>query len=258
LVIYSDGLIEAENSAGEPFGVERLAAALAGAASDARLAGTIAAVSAHRGDVATADDVAMILVRGQPEIAAVDQPQAAARLAAAPEQGRWCFSLRLSARELRKLDVVPLLLGLVGQFEGARDCSGELFVILSELFNNSLDHGLLQLDSHQKLDAEGMERFLREREARLAVLGDGEIELDMEQFEHAGGAWLRIVCRDTGPGFDHAAVQRSAATDSDLPFGRGLAMVRAMSSSFEFNDIGNAATVVLALTPGSADGNSAI
>ncbi len=203
------------------------------------------------------DDVALLLVRGEPANAAVDQPQTAARLAAAPEQGRWCFSLRLSARELRRLDAVPLLLGLVSQFEGARDCSGELFVILSELFNNSLDHGLLRLDSRQKLDAEGMERFLREREARLAVLGDGEIELEMEQFEHAGGAWLRIVCRDTGPGFDHAA-RGSAAVDSDLPFGRGLAMVRAMSSSFEFNDIGIVATLILASTPRRAGGSQEI
>ncbi|MDD5247912.1 MAG: fused response regulator/phosphatase [Rhodocyclaceae bacterium] len=255
LVIYSDGLIEAENAAGEPFGGERLKAALAGAAPPARVAGTIAAVAAHCGAAATADDVAMILVRGQPELAAVDPPQAAAPLVAATEQRCWRFSLRLGARELRTLDVVPLLLGLVGQFEGARHCAGELFVVLSELFNNALDHGLLLLDSRQKLDPEGMERFLREREARLALLGAGEIELELEQFEHAGGAWLRIVCRDTGPGFAHAALERSAAADGDLPFGRGLALVRAMSSSFEFNDIGNAATVVLALKPTAAGAN---
>ncbi len=257
LAIYSDGLIEAENVAGEPFGAARLAAVFAAVAPAARLAGIVAAIAGHRGDAAAVDDAALLLVRGEPANAAVDQPQTAVPPAAPPEQGRWSFSLRLSARELRRLDVVPLLLGLVSQFEGARDRSGELFVILSELFNNSLDHGLLRLDSRQKLDAEGMERFLHEREARLAVLGDGDIELEMEQFEHAGGTWLRIVCRDTGAGFDHAA-RGGAAADSDLPFGRGLAMVRAMSSSFEFNDIGNVATVILALTPNSAGGNPEI
>jgi CheY-like chemotaxis protein len=257
LLLYSDGLIEAESAAGSPFGVDGLAQALAGGTPGARLDRIVAAVSRHRGTAAMADDVAMVLVQGQAPAAPADAHAVAAQVAAESLQPGWCFSLRLGARELRELDAVPLLHGLIAQLDGIGQRSGELFVILSELFNNALDHGLLKLDSRQKADPEGMERFVREREARLAALTEGEIELTIEQFEHAGAAWLRILCRDSGPGFDHAAA-RATGADREAPFGRGLALVRGLSSSFEYNEVGNAATVIFAVTSGEPDAAPAL
>jgi CheY-like chemotaxis protein/anti-sigma regulatory factor (Ser/Thr protein kinase) len=256
LLVYSDGLVENENPAGEPFGPRRLAAALADGAPAHRLESVVTAVCAHRGAAALGDDIAMLLVRLEGQAVPKDHPSAVAQVSAQALQRDWRFNLRLGAGELREIDVVPLLHGLVAQFGGTGERPGELFVVLSELFNNALDHGLLRLDSRQKLDPEGMERFAREREARLALLSEGEIELELEHFEHAGGTWLRIVCRDSGPGFDHAALD-GAGSGRELPFGRGLALVRALSSSFEFNEIGNTATVVFAVTAG-ADGAEAL
>lgn len=257
LILYSDGVIEAENGAGEMFGFDRLAEALIKTPPQNRLDSAVAAVSDHMADRGARDDISIMLVNCRRET--VTEPsQIAGSAAAASDPGNWRFSLRLGAAEVRKLDVVPLLLGLVNQFDGARDRSGELFVILSELFNNSLDHGLLRLDSRQKLDPEGMERYLDERQVRLAMLIEGEVELEIEQFELSGGNWLRIVCRDTGPGFDHAALMQGIPEVSELPFGRGLALVRSMSASFEFNETGNAVTAILALTKGNPHENSAI
>jgi CheY-like chemotaxis protein/serine phosphatase RsbU (regulator of sigma subunit) len=252
LLLYSDGLIEAESAAGIPFGMAGLTAAAGGGAPETRLQRIVSAVSKHRGTAAMADDVAMVLVQGQPAATPLELPVAAAQVAAEVLDPGWCFNLRLGARELRELDVVPLLHGLVAQFGVTGQRAAEFFVILSELFNNSLDHGLLKLDSRQKADPEGMERFAREREARLARLTEGEIEFAIEQFEHAGAVWLRVVCRDSGTGFDHAA-RRNAGPGRELPFGRGLALVRALSSSFEYNEVGNTATVIFAVTDGAAD-----
>ncbi|OHC64531.1 MAG: hypothetical protein A2045_12475 [Rhodocyclales bacterium GWA2_65_20] len=257
LILYSDGVIEAENHAGEMFGFDRLAGALVNAPPQDRLESAVGAVSRHMAEHEARDDISIMLVNCRRESAA--EPSSLGQSAAAVSNpGNWRFSLRLGAAEVRKLDVVPLLLELANQFDGARDRSGELFVILSELFNNALDHGLLRLDSRQKLDPEGMERYLDERQARLALLGEGEVELEIEQFELGGGNWLRIVCRDSGTGFDHAAIMQGVPEVSELPFGRGLALVRSMSASFEFNEIGNAVTVILALTQGLDHENSAI
>lgn len=257
LILYSDGVIEAENGAGEMFGVDRLAQALVNTPPRDRLESAVGAVSKHMAERGARDDISIMLVNCRREGAA-EPSQIAHTAAAVSNLGNWHFSLRLGAAEVRKLDVVPLLLGLANQFDGARERSGELFVILSELFNNSLDHGLLRLDSRQKLDPEGMERYLNERQARLVTLGEGEIELEIEQFELGGGNWLRIVCRDTGPGFDHVALMHGIPEVSELPFGRGLALVRSMSASFEFNETGNAVTAILALTPGNRHESSAI
>lgn len=246
LMLYSDGLVDVENAAGEMFGFSRIAAALA-TAPDRRLPALIAALREHIGGAPQPDDVAVLTVDcRRASGATAGSPVAGANL---PAAGAWRFGLRLDGRELRKVDVVPLLLDLVNQFEGTGEQAGQLFVILSELFNNALDHGLLRLDSRLKLDPSGMERYLRGRQEKLDQLTEGEIELEIEQFALADRVWLRVCCRDSGPGFDHAAVMAAVGAAGDLPFGRGLALVRKIASGFQFNEAGNTATAMLALSP---------
>lgn len=247
LMLYSDGLVEAENAAGEMFGFARFAAAL-GAAPTERLPALLEALRAHAGDAPPCDDIAVLAVDCHREHAESGAPPGGV-LATPPIAGAWRFGLRLDGRELRKVDVVPLLLGLINQFEGTEEQAGQLFVILSELFNNALDHGLLRLDSRLKLDPSGMERYLQDRQKRLEEVAEGEIELEIEQFTLSDRTWLRIVCRDSGPGFDHVAVMGGAAAGGDQPFGRGLALVRRIATGFQFNEAGNVATAMLALSP---------
>jgi len=247
LMLYSDGLVEAENAAGEMFGFGRLAAALAAAPAE-RLRALIDALHLHTLGGAPHDDVAVLAVDCRCEDAEAGALPAPAAGETA-HAGTWRFTLRLDGGELRKVDAVPLLLGVIRQFDGTQEQSGQLFVILSELFNNALDHGLLRLDSRLKLDPSGMERYLEDRRKKLDELTDGEIELEVEQFTLADRSWLRIVCRDSGPGFDHVRAMTKVAASSSEPFGRGLALVRKLATGFQFNEVGNTATAMLALTP---------
>jgi len=68
LVACSDGLLEAENAGGEPFGVARLAAALRAPAA-ARLDAVRSAVGAHLADAPTHDDISLALVDLAPQTA---------------------------------------------------------------------------------------------------------------------------------------------------------------------------------------------
>lgn len=61
-VMYSDGLIEASNMAGEQFGVERLERALLAAPADQRITAVKDALSSHVGAVAPHDDITLMLV----------------------------------------------------------------------------------------------------------------------------------------------------------------------------------------------------
>ena len=62
LVLFSDGLIEAQNAAGEAFGMERLCAALAGVPGDRRLDAAKDAVARFMGQQLPHDDVTLLLV----------------------------------------------------------------------------------------------------------------------------------------------------------------------------------------------------
>lgn len=251
LVLCSDGLIEAENGQGQAFGHERLAMALVNASAEARFDGVVAAVRSHLGGAAARDDISLVLVDCRPGHQAVS-PHVSAAASQPQTPGNWRFSLRLGARELRGLDVVPVLLGLVGQFEGMGASTGLLFVVLSELFNNALDHGLLRLDSRLKLAAGGMEAWLLERERRLTQLDQGEVEFELEQFVEGGRSWLRVGCRDSGGGFDLGQLPPPAGHDGDMPFGRGIALLRAMCANVQYNEAGNVVSALLSLDSAAA------
>lgn len=250
LVMASDGLLEAASPQGRRFGEQGLIDALAGLPRSQRRAEVMAALAAHLHGCAAVDDMSLVLIDCEKEAAPTAPPHKPAR---PRDVGSWHFSLRLGASELAHLDVVPLLLNVAAQLNATHERGGELFVILSELYNNALDHGVLRLDSSLKLSPDGMETWLRVREERLAALSGGEIELSVEQVIDAGQTWLRIGCRDSGPGFDVRAFVDGAQSKpaplapSTLPFGRGLMLVRHLAQRLDFNEAGNEITALLLL-----------
>lgn len=61
-VMYSDGLVEAANQAGEMFGIDRLCEALRTASADRRVAAIQGALGGHVGQVTPHDDISLMLV----------------------------------------------------------------------------------------------------------------------------------------------------------------------------------------------------
>jgi hypothetical protein len=250
-IMFSDGLLAARDPAGNSFGHQRLADCVVGNAAGRRFDSIVSSLQAHLAGGVAADDISLMLVDCQELPRRPRLADAGPRPAAPAAGANWRFALRLGGRELAGLDVVPLLLGLAGQVGGVGESTGQLFVILAELFNNALDHGLLRLDSRLKLQEGGMEAWIEERAQRLAGLGDSQqIEFELELVQENGKAWLRIVCSDSGPGFPVSELQAGGA--DNLPFGRGIALVRAMASKVQYNEVGNSVVVLLEI--GKGDG----
>jgi anti-sigma regulatory factor (Ser/Thr protein kinase) len=158
----------------------------------------------------------------------------------------WRVDMHLSPSEIQKVDAVPALLKLVEPLADLSEVADKLRVVLAELYSNAVEHGLLGLASPLKSQPDGMEMYYAERQARLAVLDSGEVDLSLEQIADNEGDWLRIVCRDSGAGFPHGdalAAERGAV--SELPFGRGLTLLRAMTAGIAYNVVGNEATVIV-------------
>lgn len=115
------------------------------------------------------------------------------------------------------------------------------YTILTELVNNSLDHGLLKLDSKLKEDAKGFDGYLRVREARLVDLTEDDfisVELKLSQ------DFLTILVKDSGAGY---TFEEGAQMQGELS-GRGLALIHSMSDAFEVMPPGNVAKVIIKLT----------
>lgn len=249
LVICSDGLLEAENAEGEPFGQERFLQLLELITGKQRFISLVAAVQEHLGTASAHDDVSLVMATcpvGEEDIVFPGAGAAPLR-APAPAGGHWSFTFELGAPELRQLDLIPLLIHNLEAMDLGSGHSSRLFLVISELYNNALDHGLLQLDSSLKTHSEGFDRYVTLRQERLQKLREGEIEIQLEHFTLDGRRLLRIRVKDSGPGFDHRAFTARSLDDNTSLCGRGIPLVKSLCEDMRYLGNGNEVVVHYAL-----------
>jgi CheY-like chemotaxis protein len=239
LFMCSDGLPEAESRSGEQFGQARIASILAQEPPEDRFLRLLSTLDEHLRETSAHDDVSLILVRVPYETKSRISLRAPAVGNLQPVSDQWKVELSLGASELMYLDVVPLLTHLVERIRTAREHVGQLFLIISELFNNAFDHGVLKLDSSLKSTPEGFEAFLQHRAERMAQLTDGRIDIGLERTEIDGHPAVKVHVRDSGPGFAYQPLLSSELGSSSMLHGRGIALVRNLSYKLEYLGNGN-------------------
>lgn len=242
LFMFSDGMPEAESPDGIPFGKERIEALLRGMPPTTRFDGLVGALERHLCGRPARDDVSVAMVDIPLD---VDQEEISCRLDSAASRevdSDWQIAVGISAHELKYLDIVPLLMQLIAGIHGAAEHHSALFLILSELFNNALDHGVLQLDSGLKSGTDGFDSYLRFRREKLHSLENGRIEIEIRKVSIDGRYGVRIRVADSGEGFDH---QGTGLDPSELieaaHHGRGIALVRSVAHRLEYPGKGNEA-----------------
>ena len=240
LILFSDGIIEAENTAGERLGMPGLEALLDGVPPGERLSAISAGVTQQLLEQPEHDDLSVIAVRVPTERR--DSPRLASPAPLASATGplsEWRLELNWGPDQLRGIDIVPAVLGFANQVKPLQAHQGELFLILSELFNNALDHGLLRLDSRLKNQEGGFERYLEERESRLARLEQGSVEMRFHLYPRGGKPVFDIRVKDSGPGFDFATYLRHTEDEAALPHGRGIRLVQRLCEELSYQDNGS-------------------
>ncbi len=233
LFLWSDGLTEAENAEGEQFGAQRAHATLESAGAAHRFDALVQALDAHRAG-AVADDITVVGV----DIPAPGTLVAPVVQKSGVEQGsdHLRMSFHFEALDLKNLDVVPALTGIIERIAALKDHAGQVFLILSELVSNALDHGLLQVASSLKTSGEGFAAYAVQRQKALQALQEGFIEIDIEILRRDNRRMAKITVRDSGSGFDWAARMRMPAT---ALHGRGIELVRRLSHEMRYVGSGN-------------------
>ena len=84
------------------------------------------------------------------------------------------------ADQLRDPELVSRLVQRIAVACDMRGDTTFLQLVVVELINNAIDHGVLKLESALKAEANGFTRYYKERERRLADLNSGWIEVSIE------------------------------------------------------------------------------
>ncbi len=246
-LLASDGVTEARSPDGEYFGQKRLEQRLSeGATGESIVESIAAALEAFCLDAPQDDDISLVEVPFLPEVlAAFDSklPSASTR-AVIPKRddsprNSLRFEVTLEGPRLLKIDPVPLLINQIQELEGLTEQRRVIFTILSELYINALDHGILKLDSALKAEPGGFTTYFTEREKRLQELTEGQITISIHSRLYPAGGEIVIRVEDSGPGFDYKRYIANIQTDTSIPSGRGLMLTRELCKSFIFCEPGN-------------------
>lgn len=140
------------------------------------------------------------------------------------------IKLRLTSEVMRRMDPVEELLSGIGQLRGFAEFKAGLYTVITEAYNNALEHGILQLSSDLKQQENGFERYYQERTYRLSRLRRGLIliELDYQPTENK----IRIAVEDDGDGFDCDALEEHSMQQVS---GRGLMLIRELTTQVSWS-----------------------
>jgi len=150
----------------------------------------------------------------------------------------WSMSFEVTESTMKGFDPLPLLINVVSEVPGLRQNSTVLYTILSELYANALDHGVLGLSSKLKSTPQGFTEFYNLRKEKLQTLTDAKITfyLDHEADDEGGLLTIRVV--DSGEGFDPSP--QSEADDSKPDYhGRGLSIMKSTCEKLIVHPPGN-------------------
>ncbi|MCJ8321486.1 MAG: SpoIIE family protein phosphatase, partial [Colwellia sp.] len=251
IVLISDGIIEAGNDSGELYGIKRFEeAAKEGIVAKDLASILMADIDKFCAGKAQEDDISLIDIpcggwQRQINVTAKADTVSHSSLEAAYQTTSpdWQWNLKLVGKSLAAVNPVPMIMNQINDIEGSGEHWQSLYTILTELFVNALDHGVLKLSSTLKQSAEGFTQYFNEREKRLQNLDYGFIDISLNYFSLAEGGKVVITLKDSGDGFDSLKLfkNNTALEEQDIGqmlSGRGIELVNQLSDTLEFQENG--------------------
>lgn len=241
LLMWSDGILEARNNTGEMFGDERIHQLLEQCQDAETLhSDLIQAVQKHIGSTEKDDDISMVDISVPPNEQLDD-------ILPKPGQGQgngylvdWALTFKLDASSLRTFNPLAMLITMISEVPGLRQSSSVLYTVLSEFYNNAIEHGVLGLSSEIKSSPSGFAEYYRLRKEGLLNLKEAFVQFEFSHKMLDDGGLLSITVTDSGKGFTpHHDVESSLSKENTHYFGRGLSLIDSICESVEVLPPGN-------------------
>jgi len=235
IIAATDGIMEAEDPTQAMFGEQRIIDYLhSNINSDNICDGLIAKVEEFCGSSSQSDDLSLVEVSFPAQKTSNEQSEQAGE-ASRTGISDSTLSLKLCRSSLASFDPIPFFLQTLLSCNELNSHRARIFTLLSELYNNALDHGVLGLDSKIKNDTGGFSKYYELRAKRLNNIEDGFVTISVVHQPTDEGGRLIFKVEDTGEGFD---VKNISQKDNKDYSGRGLPLIFNLCDSVSYNDKG--------------------
>lgn len=256
LVLCTDGVIEAADEGGDQFGEQRMLTVLreAAAAHTSSVACIREALAEHCGSGASDDDVTAIELTILPAKTLELAPlHPALEFETSPDC--WRLSYEVCDQSLASFTPFPLLQRILLCTPALRRRMSDIGMVITELYSNALEHGVLGLESQLKRSADGFAAYYQARAARLQE-AQGFVRFDLYCYESQARVVLEISVTDSGAGFAAPAayVQKkpsqsgagaTAGASEEAFHGRGLRLLTEACERIEYSNEGRTTCVEL-------------
>ena len=238
IYLYSDGIIEAKNTKGEQFGNERLEKTLIDNGNE-RFNSVLNALNIFTGDSHQNDDITLVELNCQ-KLPATNNDKVATQLNDALP---WNISVSLSEIDMRNPDPINKLSTILSSMPHVSRHKGVLHVLLTEIYANSLDHSILNIESNSKTDASNFEAFYQIRNAALIKLDKASIKFNFSFYVENQSHYLKIMVSDSGTGFK----SKAKIDNNEKLHGRGLDIINSFSEKVSFSEDGKTLNILYKL-----------
>lgn len=159
------------------------------------------------------------------------------------KDGRLCLDFKTIGSALSQVDAPLQIVQTFSAYGMPQNLANVLFSVLTELYLNSLEHGVLKLDSTIKQEEDGFINYYQLREQRLLSLTSGDfisLNIDWSMDDNS----IRINVIDSGKGFNYQAVHEQRSTEQ-IFYGRGINMIYSLCAEVNFKGCGNEVQAVI-------------
>ncbi len=244
ILAYSDGLIEEANTEGEPFSLARIVDVIESDPDDLQQA-LAHALATHTGKEKYRDDVSICTLDPHLVLASCLQQlrDSLGQGFVQEDVGDFSWNVKISGKKIASCEIPPLCNKFLQYLQISQHLCQIVFLVVSEMISNAIDHGILKLESSLKEKADGFTYYFRERERRLEQLtNDDTIELRLVWEANGAQSKLHVSVQDSGAGYCY---QERNTQESDGLSGRGLQLIRNLAQQVEVVAPGNLIRAVI-------------
>lgn len=238
IYLYSDGVVEAKNVSGELFGDDRLKNILT-ESNENRFQKTLQSFNDFTGVDNQDDDITFVELN-----CCVVEAQENEQLKHINESALpWTTYVSLSPKDMRSSSAVRKLSDVLTSMPYLSRHNGVLHVLLSEIYSNSLEHGILDIKSSDKINGDDFTKYYDSRDKALENLEDAFINFKFNFMIKEAEHYLEIEVTDSGGGYKNGDYKST----EDMLHGRGLSIINNFSEKVSFSEDGKTLNVLYKL-----------
>ncbi len=233
---YTDGLTEIFDVSGEMFGEQRLLESIKKNSNQAKRVDAIINDSKVFSDNASAtDDV--LLLEVDCDKTRIKNDKKHKIMSVEIEPMAWDIKFELHNDVIYKTNPIPVVIQSMVDIQGFGGHREKIFLLLTEMYSNAVEHGILKLDSTIKEEENGFSKYYEMRQSRLEEMTEGNITIYVEHFVENQNGVISITMEDNGAGFDYNRVIGGLGSNTGKS-GRGMAIISDLCREYEYSNDG--------------------